>query len=167
MADEKRGEGLFAGLGHLIGQLENLVTNAETFSKTSEGQLKSASGLEGVFGVTVRTGIGGTRVERFGNIRANPKSPSGATSETVREPITDVIEEDTGWLLIAELPGADANSVRVQRDGSVLTLEASGPNRQYRKVLDIPAGLTERGRRFENGIFELRFLDAEREPRET
>ena len=56
--------------------------------------------MKGVFGVSIKTAVGGEPViESFGNIR---KSPVGPSVEEEREPITDLFDEKEEVIIIAE-----------------------------------------------------------------
>src|SRR3990172_2216288 len=88
---------LFKGLGNFIDLLGQMAEEGKSeVSRTQE--VRGPSGLRGVYGFSVKMGLGGTpTVERFGNIRATPRGPE--VSE-VREPLTDVFDEGDHILVI-------------------------------------------------------------------
>ena len=76
--------GLLSGLGDLINLAERLAEQGE-HATTGEREFTSPGGSRGVYGFSVRTGIGGTpTVERFGNVRDTTEGP--VVSDT-REPL--------------------------------------------------------------------------------
>ena len=96
--------GIFKGIGNLLDLVSELSAAGETITNRS-GELKFGEGneLRGVYGFTVRSGIGGTpHVESFGNIRETTEGP--VVDET-REPLVDIFDEKTTILVVAELPG--------------------------------------------------------------
>ena len=61
--------GLFKGLGDLLNLAERLAEQGER-EASGEREFSSPGGMRGVYGFSVRMGIGGTpTVERFGNVR--------------------------------------------------------------------------------------------------
>jgi HSP20 family protein len=121
---------------------------------SGETTFKTESGLSGVFGVNIRNINGEARVEPFGNM---VRSEKGASVEATREPLTDLLEEDTGYTVIVELPGVDANSIMVNLDGLTLRIEAGTGIRKYQKVLQLDKAVQPEGmkRSYQNGILEL------------
>ncbi|MDP3043372.1 MAG: Hsp20/alpha crystallin family protein [bacterium] len=135
--------------------------------------------IHGVYGFTVRTGLGQrTKVEPFGNIKKTKEGPK--VSET-REPIVDVFDEKDHILIIAELPGIDEKSIKVDlkksarhspeakpmAGGDILLFEADSPrfageagsnDRKYAKEILLPAKVDFESREmnFKNGILELK-----------
>ena len=148
---------LFRGIGDLIELLKEMEAEGKTeVSRTGElrgkGRLKD---LKGVYGFSVKVGLGGEpTVETFGNIR---KGEDGPVVEEVREPLVDVFDEKEAIRVIAELPGVEANDIKVELEGDILTLAAEGKDRKYTKEVLLPA----KGKReslkssYRNGILEV------------
>ena len=117
--------GLFRGLGDAVDLLGKLV---EVGTKHAEHQGEfTVKGLgekaRGVYGFSIRTGIGGegaARVEPFGNVHA---SKEGIVVDEVREPLVDVFDEGGEVVLTAELPGAREEEITAELRGDVLTIE--------------------------------------------
>lgn len=150
MADEKGIQGIFGNIGKLLELAQELQKNG-----SSQQQFETKSGMNGVFGVNIRTMNGAARVEPFGNVRS---TPSGASVDAVREPLTDVLEEETGYTIIVELPGVDANTVRVDASPQSIRVEASGTaGRKYEKNIELSKAIVPEGlkRTYLNGILEL------------
>jgi HSP20 family protein len=149
--------GLFRGLGDFLDLLSRMVETGED-QVTRSGEFK-IEGLgdkgRGVYGFTVRTGIGGIpRVEHFGNIRASEEGPVVAE---VREPLVDVLDEDQVVVIVAEMPGVGEDEIHVEIQGDILSIETTG-ERKYAKeiLLPGPVDAATLRRSYKNGILELR-----------
>ena len=149
--------GIFKGLGDLLDVLSEMSeAGEEEVSRTGEFKVKGlGEKARGVYGFSVRTGIGGVpQVERFGNIRT---SKEGAVVADVREPLVDVFEEEQEIVVVAEMPGVAEEEVGIDIDEDILSLKTTG-DRKYEKELLLPAAVDARSLRkvFKNGILELR-----------
>ncbi|MDZ7705680.1 MAG: Hsp20/alpha crystallin family protein [Trueperaceae bacterium] len=158
-------EGMFrGGLGKLVDLASKLnedgrkiVDRLEQFDGVQrEQRFTDKEGRSGVFGFTIRTGLNDDdeeRVEYFGNVR---KGASGPEVSSVREPITDVIDEGGVVTVIAELPGASLESIDLKIGADGLRLAASG-TRQYQKTVELPADIDAGAMRYryQNGILEV------------
>ena len=148
--------GLLSGLGDLINLAERLAEQGEQ-TTTQEREFTSPSGLSGVYGFSVRTGMGGTpTVERFGNVRGTSEGP--VVSDT-REPLVDVFDEAEEIVVVAEVPGVKETDIHLDVNGDVLALSATGPKRKYEKEILLPAAVDQAKMRqsYQNGYLELRF----------
>lgn len=153
--------GLFKGLGDLIDLVSNL-SDTEAGEKSQSGEFQ-VNGLgekaRGVYGFSVRTGIGGApHVEQFGNIR---KTDSGPVVAEVREPLVDVFDEGPEIVIVVELPGVTESSIQVELKDDVLAIETSG-ERKYAKeiLLSTAAEAGSLQKTYTNGILELRLKKA-------
>jgi HSP20 family protein len=177
MAHEDKGEhgGLSGWLGGFTALLESLEKLAEggaelhrtgtiPSSATGEnpagpGEGEASRAPRGVFGVSVKMGLGGGqdfRVEPFGNVRRD-RSTGASVVEEVREPLIDVFDEGDRLLVVAEMPGVESEDVHVDLDGRLLTVTAERADRKYRKSIEVPEG-TRRERlsvSCNNGIVEI------------
>jgi len=128
--------GLFKGLSGFMDVLSDMLETAESapVNRTGEFKVKGMGDkAKGVYGFSVRTGIGGTpRVESFGNIRATKEGP--VVSET-REPLVDVFDEEKEVLILAELPGVAETEVQVEIQEDILTLTTTGERKFAKEVL--------------------------------
>jgi HSP20 family protein len=153
--------GLFKGLGNFIDLLSEMAEAGESeIHRTGEFRVKGlGERARGVYGFTVRTGIGGIpRVESFGNVRATEEGPVVAE---VREPLVDVFDEGEVILVVAELPGVAEEEVRIKVEGDILSLETTG-ERKYAKEVLLPAAVEAESfhKAYKNGILELRLKKA-------
>ena len=154
--------GLFKGLGNVVDLLSGMVeTGQEEVTRTGEFKIKGLGEKgRGVYGFTVRTGIGGTpQVEHFGNIRATEAGPVVAE---VREPLVDVFDEGQEIVVAAELPGVGEEEIRVAVQDDILSLETTG-ERKYAKeiLLSGPVDAATLKKTYKNGILELRLKKAQ------
>jgi HSP20 family molecular chaperone IbpA len=159
MANDKNNAGLggiFSGLGSLLDLVNELQKQAQTGDVNNQKTFTTQSGLQGVVGVNIRTNLAGEpTVTTFGNVSSTQAGPS---VDSVREPMVDVLEEDGGYTVIAELPGADEKSVKATLEDQALTISAAGAGkRSYEKTLsfDRPVKQTGLRKQYQNGILEV------------
>ncbi len=148
--------GLFKGIGSLI-DLVSKMAEEGTEETTRTGEVEALGGkLRGVYGFSVRTGLGGKPViEHFGNIR---ETGAGATVTETREPLVDVMDEGDRIVVIAELPGVDEKDIQLKVEGDILEIVASGKNRKYQKDVLLPSTVDPESLEssYRNGILEIR-----------
>lgn len=152
--------GILGGLVELVDRLGELAAKGEELSRT--GNIRWEGGnrnVRGVYGFSVRTGIGGegVKVEPFGNIHEEEESGVSVVQE-VREPIADVFEEEDHVLIVAEMPGVEREDIHVEVEGDVLKLSAESSDRRYRKEIQLPGGTNRESISVscKNGIVEIK-----------
>ncbi|NVO02700.1 MAG: Hsp20/alpha crystallin family protein [Bacteroidetes bacterium] len=151
------------GLGGLFKGIEKLVDLAgkldEKGGMSKEGEINFdhiKKGMKGVYGFTINTAGGGApKVETFGNIK---KTTEGPKVDEEREPITDIFDEKTEMVVIAEMPGIEESDLKIDLKGDILEISAVSKTRTYRKELLLPAKGTKSKltHKFTNGILEIR-----------
>ena len=151
------------GLGGLFKGIEKLVDLAGKLEEkggiSKEGEINFdhiKKGMKGVYGFTINTAGGGSpKVETFGNIR---KTPEGPKVDEEREPITDIFDEKTEIVVIAEMPGIDENDLKIDLKEDILEISAVSKARTYRKELLLPIKTSMKNlkHKFTNGILEIR-----------
>lgn len=152
------------GLGGLFKGIENLVDLAAKLKEMNgeikqEGEIDLSNlkeGMKGVFGVSVRTAVGGKPVvEPFGNVKTTPKGP---TVEAEREPIIDVFDEDDEIRVYAEMPGVNQEDIRLDLKEDILDISAQTGDRKYRKEVLLPAKVQADTMvsSYNNGILEIK-----------
>ena len=132
--------GLLKGLEKFINLAEKVEEAGGEIRKAGEIKgLGSRQDVKGIYGFSIRTGIGGKpSLQTFGNIKTAKKkagekpakgwSASGGevrVTET-REPVVDVFDEKDYLLIIAELPGIDEKSINLEFSASAKGGPASG-----------------------------------------
>ena len=169
--EKRRGMGFGLGLGELfkgVGSVIDLAVNMAEMADASEldvekhvefrtlSEARSADRPGGVYGVSVGRGIGGIpRVQPFGNIRRTERGP---IIDKVREPLTDVFDEDDVVLVIVELPGVEEKDVKTEVEGDTLKLSTTTKGRRYAKELQLPCPVDESKveSAYKNGILEIK-----------
>jgi HSP20 family protein len=151
--------GILKGLGDLVEKLGEIAESGEQISKTG-GIGGDGKGLQGIYGFTVKVGLGDdkTRVEPFGNIRKDRASGHTVVQE-VREPVVDIFEEEKQVLIVAEMPGISVEDVHIDLAQDLLTIVAEHGAKKYRKEVLLPAKVSGAAPQVvcHNGVLEIRF----------
>jgi HSP20 family protein len=161
--------GFIDGLTDLVDKLNQLAEKGEQINRTGSFDLgQPAKGksqgpdqkpMRGVYGLSVKMGLGGERpkVEQFGNIRRHEESGEPIIEE-VREPLVDVFDEGEQLMVLAEMPGVEARDVKVALRGREMELSASRDEWRYHKSFELPSpadpGTVKLSEK--NGIVEIR-----------
>ena len=151
------------GLGGLlkgIGRLLSLVSQMDAEGKEEDSQSGElghpGSGVRGVYGFSIRTGLGGQPViEQFGNIQETEAGPEVVDT---REPLVDVLEEEEQVVVIAELPGIDEKDIQVHVEEDTLEIAAFTGARGYQKevLLPVPVDSSSFTWSYKNGVLDIR-----------
>jgi HSP20 family protein len=154
--------GLFGGLTELIEKLGELAEKGEELSKSGNLHLdEKKKNLKGVYGFSVKVGGLGQapKVEPFGNIRADQETGHSVVME-MREPMVDVFEEEGYILIVAEMPGIEADDVKVNLKEDILTFTAEHEDRKYRKEVLLPGECSREKIKIgcKNGIVEIKCM---------
>lgn len=151
--------GILSGLGGLVEKLGELAKTGEELKRT--GQFQSASGAKGIYGFTVKVGLGEEEphIESFGNIRKDEKTGQ-ATVQEIREPVVDVFDEKDHVLIVAEMPGISAKDVEIEVKDDLLTISAAKGEKKYRKEVLLPASFQKEKIKVScnNGVLEINCL---------
>jgi HSP20 family protein len=151
------------GLGGLFKGIENLIDLAIKL-KESGGQIDRKGevdlshlreGMKGILGFSVTTAVGGEPVvESFGNIKQTPAGPS---VEEVREPLTDIFDEEHEIKILAEMPGINAEDIRLDLKDDILDIRVESGKRKYHKEILLPAPVNPgtMTSRYTSGILEI------------
>jgi HSP20 family protein len=155
--------GVLGKLGGMMEKLADLAEAGQSLSQSGEiGGLDPKGKLRGVYGFSVRTGIGQQggqeiRVEPFGNVRSDRSGE--AVFDDVREPLVDVHEEEDHVLVLAEIPGVSKKDVQLDLSGDRLTVRAQRGEKRYCKEVALPERFEQESMHWEcsNGILKIRF----------
>ncbi len=150
-------------LGGLTSLIEKLGELAEKGQELKEAQQSGeASGIQGVYGFTIKTNIGGDRtggvkVEPFGNVRKDERTGQ-ATVQEVMEPPVDVFDEPDHVLVVAELPGIGPEDIHLELHDDILTIAAEHNQKKYRKEVLLPTSFSAESmtQSCRNGILEVK-----------
>lgn len=149
--------GLFKGIENLVDLAAKLKDAGGEVNKEGEIDLSNIKeGMKGVFGVSVRTAVGGKPVvESFGNVR---KTPQGPTVEEEREPLTDVFDEDGEVRIYAEMPGVNKSDIKLDLKEDILDISARNAERKYHKEVLLPSKVQSETlvSSYNNGILEIK-----------
>ena len=138
--------GILNGLADLAEKLQEMSDKGETLSKTGEFTVPGqGKGVKGVYGFTMRTGLGEqqdrVRVEPFGNIKRD-KDTGQTVVQEIREPLVDIFEEEDCTLLVIEMPGITTKDIRLEVRDDVLAIFAEKGDKKYRKEVLLKHGLS-------------------------
>ncbi len=149
--------GLFKGIGDLIDMVSDLGEDAIEKQGEIEGLPK---GMKGVYGFSIKTMGGKPVVETFGNIH---HTKGGSVIEEVREPITDVFDEEDQIRVIIEAPGVSEEEMKIEINGDILNFSATGKDRKYLKEILLTGKVKPEPSKtsFKNGIMEI-FLEKQK-----
>jgi HSP20 family protein len=98
-------------------------------------------------------------IREFGNVKRDHRGGWKEALTEAREPLVDIVDSDKEVRVIAELPGAKKDDVKLTAEGRSLTISVDTPTRKYRKELKLPmpVELDESKSSFNNGILEVTF----------
>jgi HSP20 family protein len=156
-----------ADLGGFLGGLTNIIEKLGDLAEKSKDlhELKEfgdEGGIKGVYGFTIRTGIGGERnggvkVEPFGNVRKDHRTGKATVQEMI-EPLVDVFEESDHVLVVAELPGVSPDDVHVELKDDILVIAAQRGSKKYHKEVLLPESFHQKGmsQQCRNGVLEVK-----------
>ncbi len=152
--------GFLGGLTNLIEKLGELAEKGQELQETKK--FGNAGGVQGVYGFTIKTGLGGERnggfkVEPFGNVRKDVQTGQ-ATVQEVMEPPVDVFEEPDHVLVVAELPGVGPEDIQLELADDILTITAERKPKKYRKEVLLPESFAAEAMSHtcRNGILEVK-----------
>lgn len=156
-------DGILGGLTDLVEKLGELAEKGEQLSRTGEIEWKGKEdNLKGVFGFSVKVGLGGeeVKVEPFGNIQKDEKTGQSVVRE-VCEPMVDVFEEKDYTLVVAEMPGIGPKDVHLHVKDDLLTIRAERGDKKYRKEVLLPRSYPREKMQVtcNNGILEITCKD--------
>jgi HSP20 family molecular chaperone IbpA len=167
--------GIGQGLSRILEGLKDAVDTADQrTTKSQDGDHvmhfgKEGSPFSGVAGFRMRSALdphGASKAQDediVANSRVKKPAPAKQASAEPRTRITaiDVIEEDNGVLIVAEIPGVAEGELDVMLQDTMLTIQTTG-SRKYLQTVDLKqsyeaASMTKHLR---NGILEIRFTNA-------
>jgi len=109
-----------------------------------------------VFGFSVKPGHDANpRFRRFENPQSGCYGP--VTSEE-REPLVDVIEEEIGVIVVAELPGLKKEDIQIHAAPCNVTISVDTMERRYHKELALPVETDPQSAvaTYKNGVLQVR-----------
>lgn len=152
--------GLLKGLGKLVDLAERVEKAGGKIEQKGEIRgLGEKEGVRGIYGFSIRTGIGKggiPRIQTFGNIRKTKKGPKIVEA---REPIVDVFDEKDQIVVMAELPGVTEAEIKTTLREDIFIVESSDADRKYYKEVLLPSKVDAKSeeRTYKNGVLEIKF----------
>jgi HSP20 family molecular chaperone IbpA len=103
--------------------------------------------------------MGGYRIAFESTVFPPLESPAEEIPSRISHvPVAEVHRIDDEVKVIAELPGAPADSIRLDLKGQRLTIEAGGPDMPYHSTADLPpVDRSSMQQSFRNGVLEVTF----------
>ncbi|MCF8026079.1 MAG: Hsp20/alpha crystallin family protein [Desulfobacteraceae bacterium] len=153
-------EGIINGFAELVDKLGALAEKGEQLSRTGELKFnQKGEGIKGVYGFSIKTGIGGdpVTVEPFGNIRRDEDTGEAVVQE-IREPVADIFEEKDCTIIVVEMPGISEEDVQIDVRDDLLTLYAEKGEKKFRKEILMPKSYLREKMQIScnNGILEIK-----------
>ncbi|MDO8673302.1 MAG: archaeal heat shock protein Hsp20 [Dehalococcoidia bacterium] len=145
---------LFKGIGNLLEMVNDMAGEGKPETSRT-GEVRGPGGAKGVYGFSVKVGLGGKPViEPFGNIHS---ADGGSQVSEVREPLVDVFDETDHVLIVVELPGVAESAIKIEVKDDILTLSAEGRDRKYAKELLLPYVVDPSTvkQSYQNGVLEI------------
>lgn len=166
------GGGILDGLSTLVEKLAELAESGERLQK--KGKISSSDEkVKGAYDVDIRVGLGGAgrregegdrgpAVEPVGKAREERERPR-ATVQPIREPPVDIFEEETGLLVVAQLPGVECSEIVLELRGDILAIQAEHDDLKYQKELLLPRTFSKDQMRAScrNEVLEVRMTDTD------
>ncbi|MGQ9719521.1 MAG: archaeal heat shock protein Hsp20 [Nitrososphaerales archaeon] len=122
-----------------------------------------------VYGYSITIGQDGKpMIREFGNVKPSKKPlPFGAPRlgmevREEREPLVDVIDEGNSIRIVAELPGAEKQDIKLDCTEKTMNISASTKEKKYYKKIELPAEIDPASARalYNNGILEVKLKKA-------
>jgi len=164
MADKKKSsdkngiDGLLGGVTDFLEKLGDLAEKGEALSRTGEFTIDKEKDLKGMYGFSFKVGLGGdeVKVEPFGNVHTDEDTGEAVVQE-VREPPVDIFNEEKHILIVAEMPGVEAEDIQCELEDDILTISATQGDKKYRKEVLLPESCKAEGIAVscKNGIAEI------------
>jgi len=120
-----------------------------------EGREKEIKGPY-IYGFSFIIGPDGKpEIGKFGHTR---RSYFTGDENSLRVPITDIIERERELVILVELPGVDKEDIRLSARKNRIHILASSEKRRYKKVIPLPRSVDVNSLRSEyrNGILEIK-----------
>lgn len=155
-------EDLFKQMGFNFSNFKINPIKPEDLAKLSKKAQESGNPSPFVFGMNITIGPDGIpRFTPFSKAGANPDMDEVEPEEDLtREPLTDIIEEEDEVIVVAEIPGAVKETIKLDANEESITITATDEEgeRSYNTTLDLPVPIIpDRAKAsFKNGILEVR-----------
>ena len=145
------------GAGHGEGDWDARLGARIASIRSIPPRTATGRGLMGLGPVRYAQGRHGPTLVSRNRMLSAPRRPVPLIPESA-EPIVDIFDEGDCFLVVAELPGAEELSIRVELQEQTLRLWATGKFRNYRGEVALPgaARLASPAWTLNNGVINLR-----------
>ncbi|MFX1366441.1 MAG: archaeal heat shock protein Hsp20 [Promethearchaeota archaeon] len=120
---------------------------------------QSKFGFPIMYGFNINLGPDGPTIDSFGNVKPKPYSGEPEVKK-VREPLTEVSEQDDNIIIICEMPGVTREEIEIKATTRSLTIstESKDKGRNYYKEIELPSPINSdyARARYTNGILEVK-----------
>ncbi|NMB79120.1 MAG: hypothetical protein GYA23_08510 [Methanomicrobiales archaeon] len=107
-------------------------------------------------------------IENFGNTGFPGREEPVAPSRVSAHPVPEVHRIDDEVKVIAELPGASPESITLDLQGSIIVIDAGGPDMPYHTTAELPAVDPDSLQKtFRNGVLEVTLHALPEKPADT
>jgi HSP20 family protein len=109
-----------------------------------------------VYGYSMKIGPDGKpEIQEFGNIKKGLKGPPEIKEE--REPLVDIVENETEVRVVAELPGVEKTDIRLCGTEDSIDISVDTPQYKYYKEVQLPTKVKvkEAASTYKNGVLEV------------
>lgn len=124
-----------------------------------------------VYGYSVKIGPEGKPVIReFGNIKPGLGDNEASMSlQGKREPLVDVLEDESSIKILAELPGVEKEEIKLYAKSNGLTITVDNMDRRYYKELEFDTEIDRKTAKssYRNGVLEVSFSKKSRDEEST
>jgi len=156
-----RGRGFLEGITTLVERLAELAETGERVRKTGEVG-RTGDKVKATYDVDVR--VGGAKAGGRGEgprVEPEPKArderPTAAV-QPIREPFVDVFDEETGLMVVAQMPGVECREIVLELREDILSVQAEHDGLRYQKELLLPRSFSKEQMHAtcRNGVLEIR-----------
>ena len=148
-------------MADIIREMEgNMPEEMRREIRSPDGSVKREYGPF-VYGYSVKIGPDGKPVIReFGNMKPGLEADETPLSlQDSREPLVDVIEDESSVKVVAELPGVEKENIKLFATVRGLTISVDNVNRRYHKELEFESEIDRGSAKssYRNGVLEISF----------
>ena len=114
-----------------------------------------------VYGYSMKIGPDGKpEIREFGNIK---KSLKGPQVKEEREPLVDIVETNSDFRVVVEMPGVEKSDIKLHGTEDSLTISVDTPQSKYYKEVTLPTKVRVKDAKstYKNGVLEVVIPKAE------
>jgi HSP20 family protein len=164
MSTNNNADGILGNLTKLLNAVQDLAEKGHDMKRSGVFDTDEGKKVNFSYGVNFRSAGDGSNdvcVEPFGNV-VDDDDQGRPTVSDLREPITDVFEEDDAVVIVAEMPGLGEGDIQTAIDGATCTIRGEKHTKRYEKTLELPRTFDTAAAQVEcnNGVVEIRLTES-------